>query len=110
MVRVGCWEVRSPFISDVSSELPEFGERRTLVISSVEVDGQEHIGNESGQELHHQSVRRARNEVIDVEMALPPCEELLDFPAKPIDQCDKGIREPLTKSRIFDIVMGVSHV
>jgi hypothetical protein len=59
-------------------ELTEFGERRTLVISSVEIDGQQEIGNESGQKLHHQSVRTSGNEVIDVEMAFPPCEERFD--------------------------------
>ena len=68
--------------------MTEFGERRTLVISSVEIDGQQEVGNESGQKLHHQSVRTACNEMIDIEMAFPPCEEGFDFPAKSIDESD----------------------
>ena len=88
MACVCCFGEHSAFVSDVSSELTESGERGTFVISSVEIDHQEQIGNKSSKELHHQSVRTTRNEVIDVEMPFPPCEELLDFPSKPIDESD----------------------
>ena len=47
---------------------------------------QKNIGDQAGKHLDHQAMTASRDEVIDLEMAFPPCKEGFYLPAQLVDQ------------------------
>ena len=51
-----------------------------FVVVIMAIDSKQQIGNQSREDLHHQAVLCSCNEVIDLEVAFPPCKKLLNQP------------------------------
>jgi hypothetical protein len=67
-----------PLSSDVSPEVPEVSEQGVIRILLIQVDHQEQIGDQAGQELHQQTLGAPGDQVIDIEMAFPPREKCFE--------------------------------
>ena len=50
------------------------------------IDGQQEIGNESPEDLHHEAIGASGNQGIDVQVLFPPAKEFFDLPTQFIDQ------------------------
>ena len=48
----------------------------------VAVDGQQQIGDQASQNLNHQAVGTACNQVVDFQVSFPPSEEIFNVPAQ----------------------------
>ena len=65
---------------------PFHGDRFLERITAV--DGEEEVGNQAGEELHHHAVGASGDAVIHGEVLFPPAEEGFDVPAQLIDGHD----------------------
>ena len=50
------------------------------------IDGQQEIGNESPEDLHHETIRASGDQGIDIQVLFPPPEEFFDLPTQFINQ------------------------
>jgi len=73
------------FILYLDAKLSHSSDGDFLLKLLVTVDGQEQIGDETCKDLDHEAVLASCNEMVDLEMPFPPCEELLDVPAELVD-------------------------
>ena len=46
------------------------------------INGQEQIGDQPGVDLHHQPIPASGDQVVNLQVSFPPCEELFDFPSE----------------------------
>ena len=49
------------------------------------VDGEQQVGDESSEDLRHEAMRTASNQMVHLEVLFPPAEEDLFIPAELVD-------------------------
>jgi len=70
----------SQFIADLHSQLSHPPDGDLFIVLFVAIDGKQQIGDQSCEDLHHKAILAPGNQVVYLQMPLPPGEEVLDIP------------------------------
>ena len=79
---IGVSGPRSQFVLDLHSQLSDSFNGYFLVVVFMTIDGKEQVGYQSCKDLNHESMLAPGNQVVYLQMPLPPGEEVFYIPAE----------------------------
>jgi len=87
VLRVSGVIIQNPrFILDVDPQFSDSVDADSFLEMLMAINGQQEIGNESPEDLHHEAIGAAGNQGIDVQVLFPPAKEFFDLPTELINQ------------------------
>jgi hypothetical protein len=99
------------FIADLDPEFPYSGDTDPFVMLFMAVDGQEQIGNETTEHLRHETMGTSGDHMVDIEVLLPPTEELLDVPAEFVGKGNlfSSQIKPVSGDVVVDLINAIAN-
>jgi hypothetical protein len=59
-----------------------------FVVLLPAIDGKQEVGDQAGKDLHHWAILSPGDQMVDSEVAFPPCKEFLYVPSELVNESD----------------------
>ena len=76
------------FVVYLNAQFPNPFYADFFVVLLMAMDSQQEISNQPGKNLHHKAILAPGNQMVNSEVAFPPCEEFLDIPSEFVNKGD----------------------